>query len=220
MRLLLVEDDPMVGKGLQQGLKKNGYTVDWVQDGIAASLALETTPYALLLLDLGLPRRDGMSVLKTLRLHNEILPAIIITARDALSDRVNGLNIGADDYIVKPFALEELLARINAVCRRQSGRAATELVVGAIRLDPVRHMTWFHGQPISLSVREFAILHELMREPYAVLSREQLEDRLYGWGEELSSNVIEVHISNLRKRLDPEVIHTIRGVGYRIGEGK
>lgn len=218
MRLLLAEDDPLIGSGLQQGLRKEGYTVDWVQDGKSALLALETTPYALLLLDLGLPQLDGMAVLKALRRHDETLPAIIITARDALPDRVAGLNSGADDYLVKPFALEELIARIRAVSRRQSGRAQTELRAGPLLLDPVRHLLWLHDQPITVSAKEFALLHELMREPGAVLSREQLEDRLYGWGEEVGSNAIEVHIYNLRKKLGTEVIRTVRGVGYHIEE--
>lgn len=219
MRLLLVEDDPMIGSGLQQGLRKENYTVDWVQDGKSALLALETTPYALLLLDLGLPQQDGMTVLKALRRRDESLPAIIITARDALADRVAGLNSGADDYLVKPFALEELIARIHAVSRRQTGSAQTVLHRGPLRLDPVRHLLWLHDEPASVSAKEFALLHELMREAGAVLSSEQLEDRLYGWGEEVGSNAIEVHIYNLRKKLGTEVIRTVRGVGYRIGEG-
>ncbi|MFJ3315143.1 response regulator [Herbaspirillum huttiense] len=218
MRLLLAEDDPIIGSGLQQGLRKEGYTVDWVQDGKSALLALETIPYALLLLDLGLPQQDGMTVLKALRRHDESLSAIIITARDALPDRVAGLNSGADDYLVKPFALEELIARIHAVSRRQAGRAQTELRVGPLRLDPVRHLLWLRDEPASVSAKEFALLHELMREPGAVLSSEHLEDRLYGWDEEVGSNAIEVHIYNLRKKLGPEVIHTVRGVGYRIRE--
>ncbi len=217
MLLLLVEDDPMIGNGLQQGLRQEGFTVDWVQDGKAAALALETNPYALLLLDLGLPRFDGMQVLKTLRQRDETLPVIIITARDALPDRLAGLNSGADDYLVKPFALEELIARIRAVSRRQAGRVQTELRCGALRLDPVQHLVWLHDETVPMSAKEFALLHELMREPGAVLSREQLEERLYGWGEEVSSNAVEVHIHNLRKKLGAEVIRTVRGVGYHLG---
>ncbi|MCW3482012.1 response regulator [Neisseriaceae bacterium JH1-16] len=217
MRLLLVEDDPMIGDGLQQGLRQEGFTVDWVQDGKAAALALETTPYALLVLDLGLPRRDGMQVLKDLRRRDESLPVIIITARDALPDRLAGLNSGADDYLVKPFALEELIARIRAVSRRQAGRAQPELRCGPLRLDPVQHLVWLHDEPVSMSAKEFSLLHELMRAPGAVLSREQLEESLYGWGEEVSSNAVEVHIHNLRKKLGTEVIRTVRGVGYHIG---
>lgn len=218
VRLLLAEDDPMIGSGLQQGLRKKGFTVDWVQDGNSALLALETTPYALLLLDLGLPQQNGMNVLKALRLRDETMPAIIITARDALADRVTGLDSGADDYLVKPFALEELIARIHAVSRRQSGRAQTELRAGPLRLDVARHLLWLRDEPTSVSAKEFGLLHVLMREPGAVLSREQLEDRLYGWDKDVGSNAIEVHIYNLRKKLGAEVIRTVRGVGYRIAE--
>ncbi|MDD2341354.1 MAG: response regulator [Tolumonas sp.] len=218
MRLLLAEDDTMIGSGLQEGLRKEGYTVDWVQDGKSALLAQETNPYGLLLLDLGLPQQDGMKVLTTLRKRDETLPVIIITARDALPDRLAGLNSGADDYLVKPFAIEELIARIRAITRRQSGRAQPELSVGPLRLDPVRHLLWLRDEPISVSAREFNVLNELMSQPGAVISREQLEDRLYGWGEEIGSNAIEVHIHNLRKKLGVEVIKTVRGVGYRIGE--
>ncbi|TPK54862.1 response regulator [Mesorhizobium sp. B2-4-19] len=219
MRLLLAEDDPMIGSGLQQGLRKKGFTVDWVQDGKSALLALEANPYALLLLDLGLPQKDGMDVLKALRQRGETLPTIIITARDALPDRLAGLDGGADDYLIKPFALEELISRIHAVSRRHAGRAQIELHVGPLRLDPVRHLLWLCDEPADVSAKEFALLHALMREPGAVLSREQLEDHLYGWDKEVGSNAVEVHIYNLRKKLGAEVIHTVRGVGYCIGEG-
>ncbi|RWA88248.1 MAG: response regulator [Mesorhizobium sp.] len=218
MRMLLAEDDPMIGRGLQQGLRKNGFTVDWVRDGNSALLAMETTTYALLLLDLGLPEQDGMNVLRTMRLRDETLPAIIITARDALSDRLAGLYSGADDYLIKPFALEELIARIHAVSRRRAGRAQTELRAGPMRLDPMRHLLWLRDKPANVSAKEFALLHLLMREPGVVLSREQLEDRLYGWDKEVGSNTVEVHIYNLRKKLGATVIRTVRGVGYRIGE--
>ncbi|RTM01491.1 MAG: response regulator [Hyphomicrobiales bacterium] len=218
MRLLLAEDDPMIGSGLQQGLRKKGFTVDWVQDGNSALLALETNPYALLLLDLGLPQKDGMDVLKALRQRGETLPTIIVTARDGLPDRLAGLDSGADDYLIKPFALEELISRIHAVSRRHTGRAQVELRVGPLRLDPVRHLLWVSDEPTDVSAKEFALLHVLMREPGAVLSREQLEDALYGWDKEVGSNAVEVHIYNLRKKLGTEVIRTVRGVGYRIGE--
>ncbi|MEB0011396.1 response regulator [Glaciimonas sp. Gout2] len=218
MRLLLAEDDSLIGQGLQQGLRQEGFTVDWVQDGHAAALALDSTTYALLLLDLGLPRQDGMTLLKTLRQRDNLLPVIIITARDALPDRLTGLDSGADDYLVKPFALEELVSRIRAVSRRQTRQVQTELAAGALRLDPVRHLLWLRNEAISVSPKEFALLNELMLEPDAVISREQLEDRLYGWDEEVASNAVEVHIYNLRKKLGAEVIRTIRGVGYRIGD--
>lgn len=219
MRVLLVEDDPLIGSGLEQGLKQEGFAVDWVKDGDAATLALRTTGYGLLLLDLGLPNRDGLSVLAALRRRDETLPVIVITARDGLPDRIAGLDSGADDYLVKPFALEELLARIRAVNRRHAGRAQTTLTIGALRLDPVKHQVWLNDDEVTLSPKEFVLLHELMREPGAVISREQFEERLYSWGEEVESNAVQVHIHNLRKKLGHEMILTVRGVGYRIGDG-
>lgn len=219
MRVLLVEDDPLIGSGLEQGLKQEGFAVDWVKDGDAATLALRTTGYGLLLLDLGLPNRDGLSVLAALRRRDETLPVIVITARDGLPDRIAGLDSGADDYLVKPFALEELLARIRAVNRSHAGRAQTTLTIGALRLDPVKHQVWLNDDEVTLSPKEFVLLHELMREPGAVISREQFEERLYSWGEEVESNAVQVHIHNLRKKLGHEMILTVRGVGYRIGDG-
>lgn len=219
MRVLLVEDDPLIGSGLEQGLKQEGFAVDWVKDGDAATLALRTTGYGLLLLDLGLPNRDGLSVLAALRRRDETLPVIVITARDGLPDRIAGLDSGADDYLVKPFALEELLARIRAVNRRHAGRAQTTLTIGALRLDQVKHQVWLNDDEVTLSPKEFVLLHELMREPGAVISREQFEERLYSWGEEVESNAVQVHIHNLRKKLGHEMILTVRGVGYRIGDG-
>lgn len=219
MSVLLVEDDPLIGSGLEQGLKQEGFAVDWVKDGDAATLALRTTGYGLLLLDLGLPNRDGLSVLAALRRRDETLPVIVITARDGLPDRIAGLDSGADDYLVKPFALEELLARIRAVNRRHAGRAQTTLTIGALRLDPVKHQVWLNDDEVTLSPKEFVLLHELMREPGAVISREQFEERLYSWGEEVESNAVQVHIHNLRKKLGHEMILTVRGVGYRIGDG-
>ena len=218
MRLLLVEDDSMIGSGLRQGLRRDGYTVDWLQDGKAANTALQTVSYDLLLLDLGLPGQDGMQLLKQLRQRGQVLPVIIITARDALPDRLAGLDGGADDYLVKPFAIEELVARIRAVGRRQAGRAQSELCVGPLRLDPVRHLLWLRGESIGVSAKDFALLQVLMHNPGVVLSREQIEDRLYGWGEEIGSNAVEVRIHNLRKKLGVDVIQTVRGVGYRIRE--
>lgn len=218
MRILLVEDDPLIGNGLHLGLRREGFAVDWVQDGDAASLALRTTAYGLLLLDLGLPNRDGLTVLRELRQRNDATPSINLTARDALSDRIAGLDSGADDYLVKPFALAELLARIRAVNRRHAGRAQPELTVGALRLDPVQHRVWLQDGEVTVSPKEFALLHELMQRPGAILSREQLEEALYGWQEEIESNALQVHIYNLRKKFGPDVIHNIRGVGYRIGD--
>ena len=218
MRILLAEDDPMIGDSLCKGLRGEGFTVDWVQDGRSAERALETTEYALVLLDLGLPRKDGLAVLRDWRQRGLTVPVLILTARDAVPDRVKGLDSGADDYLVKPFDLTELLARMRALLRRQAGRAQEIIAIGALRLDPAAHAVEFRGRPVSLSAREFALLHALMERPGAVLSREQLEDRLYGWGEEVESNAVEVHIHNLRRKLDPGVIRTVRGVGYRLGE--
>ncbi|MBI0330482.1 response regulator [Burkholderia plantarii] len=218
MRVLLVEDDPLIGSGLDEGLRHEGFAVDWVRDGDAATLALRTTPYGLLLLDLGLPGQDGLSLLASLRRRDDALPAIVITARDAVTDRIAGLDAGADDYLVKPFVLEELLARIRAVNRRHAGRAQTTLAAGALKLDPVRHQVWLADDEVALSPKEFVMLHELMLDPGAVISREQFEERLYSWGEEVESNAVQVHIHNLRKKLGHVAILTVRGVGYRIGD--
>ncbi len=218
MRVLLVEDDAMIGDSLRKGLRGEGFTVDWARDGLDAERALETTEYALVLLDLGLPRKDGLAVLRDWRQRGSTVPVLVLTARDAVPDRVRGLDSGADDYLVKPFDLTELLARMRALLRRQAGRARDLIEVGALRLDPVAHTVEYRGQPAPLSAREFALLHALLETPGAVLSREQLEDRLYGWGEEVESNAVEVHIHNLRRKLDPRVIRTVRGVGYRLGD--
>lgn len=218
MRVLLVEDDEMIGDSLRKGLRGEGFTVDWVRDGRDAELALETTEYALVLLDLGLPRKDGLAVLRGWRQRGNAVPVLVLTARDAVPDRVKGLDSGADDYLVKPFDLAELLARMRALLRRQTGRARDLIEVGTLRLDPVAHTVEYRGRPVPLSAREFTLLHALLETPGAVLSREQLEDRLYGWGEEVESNAVEVHIHNLRRKLDPRVIRTVRGVGYRLGD--
>ena len=218
MRILLAEDDPMIGGSLCKGLRGEGFTVDWVQDGRSAELALETTGYALVLLDLGLPKKDGLAVLHGWRRRDLTVPVLILTARDAVPDRVKGLDSGADDYLVKPFDLSELLARIRALLRRQAGRVRELVEIGGVRLDPAAHTVEYQGQPVALSAREFALLHALLEQPGVVLSREQLEEQLYGWGEEVESNTIEVHIHNLRRKLSPGVIRTVRGVGYRLGE--
>ena len=218
MRILLAEDDPMIGGSPCNGLRGEGFTVDWVQDGRSAELALETTSYALVLLDLGLPKKDGLAVLHGWRRRDLTVPVLILTARDAVPDRVKGLDSGADDYLVKPFDLSELLARIRALLRRQAGRARELVEIGGVRLDPAAHTVEYQGEPVALSAREFALLHALLEQPGVVLSREQLEEQLYGWGEEVESNTIEVHIHNLRRKLSPGVIRTVRGVGYRLGE--
>jgi two-component system response regulator QseB len=216
MRLLVVEDDPMIGLAVANGLREGGYTVDWVQDGHAAELALGHSLYDLVLLDLGLPGKDGLEVLKGMRRGRNDVPVLIITARDALANRVAGLDSGADDYLVKPFDLDELLARTRAVMRRRSGRACPEMTYGALTLDPARRLVTFRGHAVELSAREFAVLEALMREPGAVLSREKLEDAIYGWGEEIASNTIEVHLHHLRRKLEPQLIRNVRGVGYRL----
>ena len=218
MRILLVEDDPLIGTGLEHGLRREGFAVDWTRDGDAASLALRMTNYELILLDLGLPKQDGLTLLARLRQRNDPTPVIIVTARDAVPDRVAGLDSGADDYLVKPFALEELLARIRVATRRRVGRVQTTLEAGALRLDQAQHKVWMNNVEVSLTSREFALLQELARDPSVVVSREQLEERLYGWNEEIESNAIQVHIHNLRRKLGVTVIRNVRGVGYQIGD--
>ena len=216
MRVLVVEDDPMIGRAVVNGMQDAGYAVDWVRDGAAAELALGHGAYDLALLDLGLPRKDGLEVLKSVRRARSDVPVLIITARDAVADRVAGLDVGADDYLVKPFDLDELLARARAVIRRRAGRGNPEIVHGALCLDPVRRRVLFRGAPVELSAREFAILEALMLEPGAVVSRDKLEEAVYGWGAEVGSNTVEVHLHHLRRKLEPGLIRNVRGVGYRI----
>lgn len=218
MKLLLAEDDPLIGNSVEQGLHMAGYTVDWVRDGRAAELALDTGTYALLMLDLGLPRQDGLALLKNIRRKNNLIPVLIVTARDAVSDRVAGLDLGADDYLVKPFDLHELVARVRALLRRHVGRAMSEMRIGNLRLNQLNHEVTLNGKPVNLSQREFALLECLMETPGAVLSKEQLEERIYGWDEELSSNAVEVHLHNLRRKLGSEWIRNVRGVGYKVAE--
>ncbi len=216
MRLLLAEDDPMIGEAVRDGLHRQGFAVDWVQDGAAADLALLTGTYDLCLLDLGLPRKEGLQILKGLRRKGAALPVVIMTARDAITDRVEGLDAGADDYVVKPFELSELAARVRAVLRRKGGRAAPVITHLDVTLDPSTHEVRREGQPVPLSAREFAVLHALMEHPGRILSRAQLEERLYGWDEEVGSNVVEVHIHSLRRKLGADFIRNVRGVGYRV----
>jgi two-component system response regulator QseB len=216
MRVLVVEDDPMIGRAVSDGLQGEGHAVDLVHDGAAAELALLHGPYDLAVLDLGLPRKDGFDVLKALRRARVDVPVMIITARDAVADRIAGLDHGADDYMVKPFDLDEFLARARAVVRRRAGRASPEIAYGALTVDPVKRSVTFRGSPVELSAREFAVLEALMREPGAVVSRTKLEDSVYGWGEEVGSNSVEVHLHHLRRKLDPALIRNVRGVGYRV----
>ena len=218
MRLLLVEDDPMIGAGVQSGLRQEGHTVDWVRDGKAAELALASGVHEMLLLDLGLPHKSGLELLSGLRRQGLDLPVLVITARDSVADRVKGLDAGADDYLVKPFDLDELSARIRALMRRRAGRASPCIEHGPLTLDPATHQVTLNGDPLALSAREFALLHALLEQPGVPLSRAQLEERLYGWNEEVESNTVEVYIHALRRKLGAEWIRNVRGVGYRIPE--
>ncbi len=216
MRILLVEDDVMIGESVRKGLQLDGFAVDWVRDGRAAELALETTAYDLLLLDLGLPRKGGLEVLATLRRRGNAVPVLVLTARDAVADRVKGLDAGADDYLVKPFDLEELAARIRALLRRKSGHAEPVLRLGELSLNPATHEVTLGGRAIALSAREFALLHALIERPGAVLSRAQIEEKLYGWGQEVESNTVEVYVHALRRKLGTDFIRNVRGVGYMV----
>ncbi len=214
MRVLLVEDDALLGGGLRAGLRQAGFEIDWVRDGADAAHAAETESFAAIVLDLGLPDMDGRAVLRRLRARGSKTPILILTARDAVPDRVTGLDAGADDYVVKPVDLAELAARLRALVRRAGGEAAPTLRRGDLELDPAAHRVVFRGRTVDLSTREFALLHELMLNAGRVLSREQLEERLYSWGREIESNAVEVHVHHLRRKLSPRLIRTIRGVGY------
>ncbi len=220
MRVLLVEDDRMIGENLRSALRQSGDAVDWVRDGRAADGSTATERFDLVLLDLGLPQRDGLDVLQAMRARGDRTPVIVVTARDALESRVRGLDAGADDYIVKPFELDELLARMRAVARRHAGRAEPAVEVAGVSLDPATREVRRDGEPVGLSAREYAVLEALMLRPGAILSRAQLEDRLYGWGEELESNAISVYVHQLRRKLGEGFIHTVRGVGYYVGAPK
>ena len=218
MRLLLVEDDPMIGKAVLQGLTRAGFCVDWVKDGRAAELSIANNHYQTVILDLGLPRQDGLAVLAAARTRRNPVPMLIATARDAIADRIAGLNAGADDYLVKPYDLDEMIARVRALIRRHAGSATPLLECGVLRVDPVARSVSLDGQPVELSAREFSLLEVLMQRPGAVLSRESLEDAVYGWSSEISSNAVEVHLHNLRKKLGAERIKNVRGVGYCIAD--
>jgi len=216
MRLLLAEDDAMLGASMHKALKLAGFQVDWVRDGPTALARSRAEPYDALLLDLGLPGQDGLQVLQALRQGANHLPVLIVSARNTVEDRIGGLNVGADDYITKPFDLQELIARIHALIRRNQGRSQPQLVVGALQLDPIRREARLAAQPLELSQREFDLLQHLMERPGAVLSREQMEERLYGWQEEVASNAIEVHLHHLRRKLGSDWIKNVRGVGYKL----
>jgi two-component system OmpR family response regulator/two-component system response regulator QseB len=214
MRILLVEDDNLLGDALQTGLRQRAFDVDWVRDGVAAELALSTETFAAVVLDLGLPRLDGIELLRKERAKGDKIPVLILTARDAVEDRIQGLDTGADDYVVKPVDLDELAARLRALVRRSRGEAAAALQVGELRLDPAGRTVTYRGKPVELKAKEFNLLHELLLNAGRVLSREQLEERLYTWGEEIESNAVEVHVHHLRRKLAPALIRTVRGVGY------
>ena len=217
MRVLLVEDDRMIGESVRTALRQGGSAVDWVRDGRAAAAALSTEQFDLVLLDLGLPERDGLDLLREFRARRDQTPVIILSARDALHDRVAGLDAGADDYVVKPFEFDELTARIRAVTRRRSGRAEPAIEIGSVRFDPSTREVTRDGEPVLLSGREFALLEALLLRPGAILSRAQLEDRLYGWGDAIESNAVPVYVHQLRQKLGPDFIRNVRGVGYYVG---
>jgi two-component system, OmpR family, response regulator QseB len=214
MRVLLVEDDPSIGQAITVGLAKVGITIDWVRDGELGQHCASTEPFEAMVLDLGLPRRDGMQVLRALRQAGHQLPILVVTARDALADRIAGLDAGADDYIIKPFEIDELAARLRSAIRRRSGRSDPVLRSGTLALHPDTKIVTHNDVQISLSAREFALLELLMRRPGLPMSRAQLEERLLGWGEEVASNALEVNIHNLRRKLGAGCILNIRGVGY------
>ena len=216
MRILLVEDDPELGDGLTVGLRQCGFAVDWLRDGEAAERALQTERFDLAVLDLGLPRRSGMDVVRSARTRGLTLPILILTARDATGDKVAGLDAGADDYLVKPIDLDELSARIRALTRRSAGRASPLLTHGDLSLDPAARSVTLAGQPVELAGREFALLQLLLENTGRVMTRHQLEQSLYGWNDEPGSNALEVHIHHLRRKLGSELIRTLRGVGYSI----
>jgi two-component system response regulator QseB len=219
MRLLLVEDDAMIGAAAREGLRQEGHVVDWVRDGVQADAAVAATGYDLVLLDLGLPRRDGLTLLKGWREARRDVPVLVITARDAVGDRVAGLDAGADDYLVKPFDLDELSARVRAVLRRRAGRADATLRLGDLEIDTAARRVKWKGKDAALSGREYALLEALADRPGAYLTRAQLEERLYGWDEEITSNAVEVHIHALRRKLDAALIRNVRGMGYTLDVG-
>lgn len=218
MRLLLIEDDLMLGAAVQLVLKQESFAVDWVVDAEEAELAIVAVQYDLILLDLELPGKSGLDVLRDMRKKGSSTPVIILTAHDAVSERISGLDSGADDYMVKPFDADELAARIRALMRRRDGRVEPLISFGPLLLNLSSHELYSHGKPVSLSLREFSLISLLLERPGSIISREQLEERLYGWNEEIESNAIEVHIHNLRKKLGQNLIKTVRGIGYQMVE--
>jgi two-component system OmpR family response regulator len=214
MRLLLVEDDAMIGEAVLDVLRAEHYAVDWVRDGAMADTALRSQSYDLVLLDLGLPRRDGLDVLRALRARHATVPVLVATARDAVGDRIAGLDAGADDYVVKPYDTDELLARVRALLRRSAGRGEPVFSHKGVSLDPATREAAVNGEPVMLSAREWAVLEPMLARPGVVFSRAQLEEKLYGWKDDISSNAVEVYVHGLRKKLGSELIQTVRGLGY------
>lgn len=218
MRILLVEDDRLLGDGVKAGLCGAGFAVDWVRDGEAALAAVAAESFASIVLDLGLPRRDGLSVLAALRAAGNPVPVLVLTARDQVADKVRCLDLGADDYVVKPFDLDELAARLRALARRARGRAEASLRHGEVVLDPAARSVTLRGEPVVLTGREFDLLQMLLEAAGRVLTRRGLDEQLYAWGEAVGSNALEVHIHHLRKKLGADLIRTVRGVGYMVDE--
>jgi DNA-binding response OmpR family regulator len=220
MRVLLVEDDEMIGQSLMQALGGNGWSVDWVKDGMLAQSALADGDYACVLLDLGLPKRDGIEVLRKARADGDHTPVLVLTARDGIDDRITGLDIGADDYLVKPYEFRELLARMRAIIRRRDGAAHSVIGGAEVQLDLTTREVLVQGERSQLSQREFSLLHALLERPGAILSRDQLENRIYGWGEEVSSNAVDVLIHGMRRKLGADTIRNVRGLGWRIAPSR
>ncbi|MCW5664819.1 MAG: winged helix-turn-helix domain-containing protein [Piscinibacter sp.] len=218
MRILLAEDDPLLGDGLRAGLRQLGFQVDWVRDGAAAEHELRAGEHAAAVLDLGLPRKDGLDVLQAVRAAGTRMPVLVLTARDAVPERIRGLDLGADDYVVKPVDLHELAARLRALVRRASGPVQEQLAAHGVELDPAQRRVRCDGAEVALSAREFDVLEALLRADGRVLSREQLEQCIYGWGQEVESNAVEVHVHHLRRKLKPALIQTVRGIGYAIAK--
>jgi len=219
VRALLVEDDERIGRSLMQALERAGWSVDWVRDGALAQSALSDGGYTCVLLDLGLPKQDGTEVLRRARERGDATPVLVLTARDGLEDRILGLDLGADDYLLKPFEFRELLARMRAVVRRRDGAAHSVIGSGALQLDLTTREVLVDGAREPLTAREFALLHALLERPGAILSREQLENRIYGWGEEVTSNAVDVLIHGMRRKLGPDAIRNVRGLGWRVVPG-
>ena len=220
MRILLVEDDDLLGDGIQKSLGHLGFTVDWMRDGKQGENALTGEEYAAVVLDLGLPQQDGLALLQSVRGKGLSVPVLILTARDSKLDKLKGFNLGADDYVIKPIDMEELAARLRALIRRSAGRASPRIQTGAVEIDPGTRQVWHEGVPVELSAKEFAVLELLVLNAGRVLTRAQLEQSLYGWGDSADSNTIEVFIHHLRKKLGSDFIQTLRGIGYTVGRSK